>query len=406
MKMKLDSKQHCMVVHACYPLGETRVAREALALVDAGHCVDVICLRDEGEARSETVDGIGIHRLPITRSKRYGLAGQLLEYLGFMLLAFFKLLVLFPRRRYAVVQVHNIPDFLVFAAALPKLCGAKLILDIHDIMPEFFEGLKALRHPALHRLAVKLVIWQERLSCRFADHVITVTDIWAGRLAGRGVPAEKVSVVMNVADERVFRPGPRQSRNNGSRPEFRLIYHGTFKRYYGMGDVIRAIGLARAQIPGIQVTFQGEGEFRDEMVRLVDELGLAGQVQISDIVLPVEALPALIAQADAGVVPNHNDGFTGDLLPTKMMEYVALGVPVIAARTRAISHYFDESMVQFFEPGDPASLAQSIVHLYRRRERLKEQVENSRRFSETYNWKAVSRRYVELVERLAGETRA
>ncbi len=402
MKIKLNPKHHCMVVHAYYPLGETRVAREALALVDAGHSVDVICLRDKGEPKFETVDGIAVYRLPVTRSKKFGLIGQLLEYLGFMFLVFVELFALFPRRRYAVVQVHNIPDFLVFAAVLPKLCGAKLILDIHDIMPEFFEGLKSLNNRSLHRFVVGLVVWQEQLSCRFADQVITVTDIWVDKLVRRGVPAEKVSVVMNVADERIFRPGPRQGRNNGSRPEFRLIYHGTFKRYYGMGDVIQAIGLVRAQIPGIQITFQGEGEFRDEMVRLVDELGLSEQVRISDVVLPVEALPALIVQADAGVVPNHNDGFTGDLLPTKMMEYAALGVPVIAARTRAIARYFDKDMVQFFEPGDPASLAQGILYLYRHRERLKEQVENSRKFNEAYNWKAVSKRYVELVERLAG----
>ena len=50
MSTKNRQKRHCMIVHAYYPVGETRVQREALALIDAGYAVDVICLREQGEA--------------------------------------------------------------------------------------------------------------------------------------------------------------------------------------------------------------------------------------------------------------------------------------------------------------------------------------------------------------------
>ncbi|MEJ2750377.1 MAG: glycosyltransferase, partial [Anaerolineae bacterium] len=164
------------------------------------------------------------YRLPVRRHKGGGLLMQLLEYLAFLILAFFKLCFLHAQKRYGTVQIHNLPDFLVFAGLGPKLTGARLILDLHDLMPEFFASKF---NSGMQSWPVRLVIWQEQLSCRFADHVITVTEVWKGTLIERGVPAEKVSVVMNVADPRIF-----QRAVNGQRPlpngqGFHLIYHGT-----------------------------------------------------------------------------------------------------------------------------------------------------------------------------------
>jgi glycosyltransferase involved in cell wall biosynthesis len=189
--------RQCMVVHAYYPLGETRVEREAHALIARGYEVDVICLRKEGEPAVDFQDRINIHRLPVKRHKRSGLAVQLFEYLVFFILAFVKLTALHLQRRYLIVQVHNLPDFLVFAALVPKVTGARVILDLHDLMPEF---CAARFNSDVNSWLVRLVRWQEQLSCRFADHVITVTERWRERLVKRGLPAEKVTVVMLDAD--------------------------------------------------------------------------------------------------------------------------------------------------------------------------------------------------------------
>ncbi|HZD10310.1 MAG TPA: glycosyltransferase, partial [Candidatus Binatia bacterium] len=195
-------KRHCMVVHAYYPVGETRVQRQALALRKQGYEVDVICLRHTGETPTQQEDGVTIYRLPLKRHRRGGFALQMLEYLAFFALAFWKLLFLYPKRRYRVVQVHNLPDFLIFAALFPRFGGARLILDLHDLMPEFFAARTG---RPMDSLVVRAVAWQEQVACRFADHVITVTDVWKETLVQRGVPAEKVSVVMNVADPGIFR---------------------------------------------------------------------------------------------------------------------------------------------------------------------------------------------------------
>ena len=404
MKNKKEfSRFHCMIVHAYYPLGETRVEREALALVKAGYAVDVLCLRDENERAFESIEGVDIYRLPVMRKKTGGLFGQLLEYLSFFLLVFIKLFELYPRQKYGTVQAHNLPDFLVFSAIFPKLFGARLILDIHDLMPEFFAS-KMDRD--MDSFIVRLVILQEQLSCRFADHVVTVTDLWREKLISRGVRADKVGVVMNVADDRIFHSNGIAARSQGENRGLRLIYHGTFKQHYGMEDLILAIKLASKEVPDLHLTLQGVGEYHPEMVRMVDELGLHQNIEINAFALPTEELPALIKKADAGVVPNHNDVFTGDLLPTKMLEYVALDIPVIASKTRVISQYFDDEMVQFFTPGDPESLAQNIIYLNNHRDRLDEQILNTKKFTENYSWQSVSTRYVDLVTQLSERGRS
>lgn len=387
-----------MIVHAYYPLGETRVEREALALVDAGYAVDILCLRQKSDQPFESINGVDIYRLPVMRKGTGGLVGQLLEYLGFFFLVFFKLLALYPRQKYKTIQAHNLPDFLVFSAIIPKLFGARLILDIHDLMPEFF-AYKT--HLGMDSFVVRLVILQEQISCWFADHVITVTDIWRERLISRGVHADKISVVMNVADDRIFHSNSSGKASRGENHGFRLIYHGTFKKHYGMEDLIKAINLASKKVPDIHLTLQGAGESHSEMVRLVNELGLHKHVQINAFAVPTEELPALIRKADVGVIPNHNDLFSGDLLPTKMLEYVALDVPIIAAKTRVISQYFDEGMVQFFTPGDAESLAQNIIYLFNNRDRLNEQILNSKKFTENYSWKSISGKYVELIDEMS-----
>jgi len=385
-----------MVVHAYYPVGETRVQREALALIDRGYQVHVVCLRDEGESGKETHEDVRIHRLPVARHRGAGLLGQLLEYLTFFVLAFVKLTVLHARHRFRAIQVHNLPDFLVFCALIPKLGGTPVILDLHDLMPELFAARAGV---GMHHWLVRAVAWQERVSCRFADHVITVTDGWRDTLVRRGVPRHDVSVVMNVADSRLFRPDPAViSARNGE--GFHLIYHGTFTHRYGVDLIIHAVDRVREDIPGIQLTLLGAGETREALIALARTRGLEGQVRFSEDMVEADRLPSAIRGADVGVVPNRSNMFTDGILPTKLMEYVAMGVPVIAARTPTVASYFDDSMVEFFEPGDPDDLATHIRLLHQDRGRLEDLRRNSADFNRRYNWDAIARRYCDLVDRL------
>jgi glycosyltransferase involved in cell wall biosynthesis len=384
-----------MVVHAYYPVGETRVEREALALVAQGIEVDVICLKSIGEPRVELEDGVQVYRLPVGRNRGKGLLIQAIEYLSFFILAFLQLTNLHRKKRYDVVQVHNLPDFLVFVALIPKLTGSKVILDLHDLMPEFYSELYGC---PMESLAVGIIRWQERISCRFADHIITVTELWRQALIDRGQPKNKVSVVMNVADSHIFYP---EAANHVQEEDhFRLIYHGIMGYRHGLDLVLRAIHQLRGEAPDIYLTLHGWGDERNALEKLADELELNGQVQFSETGVPARDLPKLLMTADLAVVPYRNGPFTGGILPTKLMEYAAMGIPAIAARTPAIDAYFDESSVLFFTPGDVDELAACILALYNNRPQLAKLAHNILKFNDFYNWSKISADYVSLVGQL------
>ena len=394
-----DRPRHCMVVHAYYPLTETRVQREAEALVAAGFAVDVICLRGEGEAPRERYRGADVHRLPVAVDKS-SLGRQFLSYLRFFALAAVHLSRLHLRRPYRSVQVHNLPDFLVFCALVPKLRRVPVILDLHDLMPEFFVARFG---SGRRRMLATLIRRQERLACRFADHVITVSQHWRQALIDRGLPPERCSVVMNVPDERIFGPRPRLGPTGSW---FRLIYHGTVTERYGLDLAIRAIDLVKDEIPGIHLTIMGTGDHLPALIELRRRLRLEDRIELNDRHVPEMQLADVIASADVAVVPYRNDVFTDGIVPTKLMEYAAVGVPCVAARTSAIETYFGDGMVQLFTPGDAEDLARCIRELWHRPDRREELARRGRLFTERCNWRSVGGDYVELVRSLPSRVRA
>jgi glycosyltransferase involved in cell wall biosynthesis len=386
-----------MVVYARYPLGETRVQREAEALVDAGWQVDVLCLRGEGESAREHVRGVEVHRLPMGHDKR-SLGRQFASYLRFLWLAGRHLARLHRRHAIDCVQVHNLPDFLVFAALGPKLRGAPVIIDLHDLMPEFFSG----RFGSGGRSWLSTLIrWQERAACAFADHVVTVSAHWRDALIERGVPARKVSVVMNLADERVFTPLPRERDDDA----FELIYHGTLTRRYGLDLAIEAVAALRDDLPDLRLTIIGRGDDLTALEAMRDRLGVTDVVDIRSTLVPADQLPPVIARAHVGVVPYRDDAFTDGLLPTKLMEYAVMGLPCIAGRTTAITATFAD-MAELFTPGDAADLARCIRLLHDDPARREELIEGAATFTAEHGWAAEGAAYVALVERLAAGSRA
>jgi glycosyltransferase involved in cell wall biosynthesis len=395
-------RRHCMIVYACYPLGETRVQREAEALVDRGYEVDVICIRIHGESAEATYQGVRIYRdFPLPKDIGGGMGERFLRYLRFFVLAAVRVARLHKERPYSTVQVHNLPDFLVFCALIPKLREVPVILDLHDLMPEFFAGRVAQDGGSLiNRLLALLIRWQEQLSCRFADHVITVSEHWRQALIKRGVPAHKCSVVMNVADGNIFHPTEAGGYHLPDGSGFRMIYHGTIVYRYGLDLAVQAVARLRHDIPGIHLTILGYGEQVDTLMRMVKQMDLHDHVTILRELRLAGELPALIRTAHLGIVPYRNDVFTDGLLPTKLMEYAALGVPAIAARTTAIESHFRDTMVEFFEPGDVDDLALCIRRLYGNPRRLAELAKGSEKFNQQYSWAEIGAAYADLVEGL------
>lgn len=395
-------KKHCMVVFATYPLGETRVQREAEALIKAGFEVDVICCRTKGSLLVDQYKGVKIYREKYNFLLNFWKPGSLGEkfsqYLVFFITAAHRLNKLNFQKHYDSIQVHNLPDFLVFSAILPKLFHVPIILDLHDLMPEFY----ASRFRNNQSFLARIVRWQERLSCKFADHVITVSEHWRQSLIQRGVDEGKCSVVMNVADDSIFKYSDSVLIPTKEQNSFRLIYHGAMVERYGLDLIIRAIEQVKNEIPGIHLTLIGYGNFLPQMKTLVEDLNLDEYVTFVDSIL-AEDLPQAIRSCHLGVVPYRNDIFTDGLLPTKLLEYAALGMPAIASRTTTIESYFGDANVEFCEPGNVDDLARCMRLLYRDPDRLTELALRSQNFNHRYNWKKTSELYVNQINQLIAE---
>jgi glycosyltransferase involved in cell wall biosynthesis len=165
---------------------------------------------------------------------------------------------------------------------------------------------------------------------------------------------------------------------------------------YGLDVLLDAVDRARREVP-VSLTVHGQGEYLAELRGQAQRLGLDRVVTFSDRMLPTAELVPLLRDADVGVVPNRNDIFTNEILPTKLLEYVATGLPAIVARTAAIERYFDQTMVRFFRPGDARDLADAIAELYADPAARQSLAASASAFAEQHSWQVMAKRYVALL---------
>lgn len=393
--MRTKQKRACVVAHSLLHM-DPRVQREVGALTSAGWAVDLLCLRGPGQPRRDVFDGAQVYRLPVTRHRGSGFGVYLIEYTLFFIFATAVLSWLALRRRYSLIQAHNVPDFLVFAGIVPRLRGARVLLDIRDPLPDLyaskFGGMK--RQPLL-----RLARWIEAVSVRWACHVLTPGEPSRQRLIGRGIPGHKLTNVLNSADPRLF---PRRTPEREGEPGekgFTLVFHGGLFERSGVDIAIRAVGQLRDQICGLRLLIAGSGEEEPELRRLVNELGLQRQVEFAGWV-PIERLAEYLAQADLGLAPYRHDTFTDLIYPTKAFECMAMGYPVIISRLAGVVDLLPGVPDLFFEPDDVDALAARILALAHDPARLRRLNEQGQRLYAPLSWQGQQQRYLNLVNEL------
>ena len=390
----------CIVRHYYYP-EELSTRRQAEYFAEVGYEVDVICSRrTQAEPLRERVNGVNIYRLPISHQRK-GVVRYVLEYLASFLMAAALLSALHLRKRYAVIQVNTMPDFLVFVTLLPRLLGAKVVLFMQEPMPEGFAtrfGLDAL----WKRLGHRLVIWSEQLSLRYAQRVLTVTEQLKEAYVSRGAQADKITVILNVPDTRLL-----ESFSSADTPDdsgFELICHGSIEERYGQDVALRAISLLKEEIPDIRLNILGWGEYEPALQSLTKQLALQEQVRFCGFV-PLEEMFRAIRRAHVGLVPVRRNAYSDLVHTNKMFEFMAMGKPIIISRTRAVRECFDDSCVLFFEPGDAQDLARAIRELYHDPQRRETLAANAKEAFEPYRWEHERLKCLRVFEELLGERR-
>lgn len=349
-----------MIVHAYYE-EDARVRREAETLVAAGWEVDVFGLRRPDEDPTGVVDGVNVHRLPVGRHQGAGLPVYLAEYGAFLVRALWAATRAHRRRRYALVEVHSLPDYLVFAALPMKLAGVPVLLDLHEAMPEFFRS----RFPkAANPISYRLLQLQEKLSCVFANEVLTVNETLGDRLRQMGVRKDKVTVIVDGPDLERFDPGVHPRREFMADGTLRIVYTGALTPIYELDIVVRAVASIAHSRPSLPVmaTFYGRGDTLPALEALAAELDIADRITFGGRI-PIEDVPRAVAEGDIAIAPTRLDPFTGMSMSTKVLEGAAMGKPVVASRLPTVERYFAPDTLSIYESGDPESLAATILML-------------------------------------------
>lgn len=354
------SRPFALVTHSYYE-EDPRVRRQAEAIVAAGRPVDVYSLRRPEDPPDGDLAGVRIHRLDVQRHQGAGLGTYLFEYLAFFVRAGLALVRSYPRRRWALVQVATLPDWLVFAALPLRLVGVPVILDLHEAMPDFFRS----RFPgASNRIAHGLLRLAERASVAAATHAITVNEALRDRLIALGVPAAHVSVVRNTPSLARFDPHAHPDRAFMADGTLRLVYAGALTPTYELDVVVRGVASLRRARPTLPIRLElyGRGDSQAGLEALAAGLEVADAITFHGRI-PIEDVPAAIARADIGLAPTRRDAFTDSSLSTKILEYAAMRRPAVASRLPLVSRTFPPATLATYAPGDPEDLAARILEL-------------------------------------------
>lgn len=384
----------CMLTYSFYE-SDTRIRQYSTALAKRGDSVDVIALRKSGQPRHEILEGINVYRIQERTVNERVRVAYLAKILRFLIQSTVVLGRMHRLRRYDVVHVHSVPDLLVFAAVFPKVKGARVILDIHDILPEFYASKFGSN---THSLMFKLLVFIERASIAFSDHTIVANKLWRERLLSRSVAADKCTAIDNYPDTEVFRPVRRKT--NGT---FRIVYPGTLNHHQGVDVALRAFARVSDQVPESEFEIYGDGPEKIALAKLSRDLGLSSRVHFHE-VLPTTEIASIMAGADLAIVPKRaSSAFGTEAASTKIMEFMAVGVPVIVSRTKIDSLNFDESMVRFFESENVDALANAIIELYVHPEQRRNLVEGGKRYVQENNWDVKQYQYLSVVDSLIGK---
>jgi glycosyltransferase involved in cell wall biosynthesis len=387
-------KSVCQIVQNVYDI-DPRVRRKAEALVAAGYAVDVIALRAKGGKKSYSLNGVNVRTLALGK-KRGSLARYFFEYAVFFLWTLIRAPLQMLRKRYSVVDVNTLPDFLIFAPILAKWMGAKLILDMHEITPEFYMSKYGI---AANSWAIRLLTWLERISFQFADRVITINEPIEDLLVGRGLDRAKSTIIMNAVDEVRFANDSTASELSVSKDheKFVMMYHGTLTNIYGLDIAIEALALAHHQMPGAELWILGAGPEQGMLASLAEARGLSSKVRLVGQV-PAREIPAWLSQCDAGILPIRRDVFLDFAFPNKLPEFIIAGKVVLVSRLKTIRHYFGEDALAYFEPNSPADLARQMLRIYQHPQlRFRIAARASHEYA-PIRWAVMKERYLELVQ--------
>jgi glycosyltransferase involved in cell wall biosynthesis len=380
-------KRVCIIVQDYYPQ-DVRVRKEVRALKKKGHDVYVLALHQPGLKRHEVVDGVEVYRGGFAK-RRSGVLRYVTEYASFFLFSLFRLNILDAKKNVDVVEVCTLPDFLVFSAIIQKIKGRRIVLDMHEIMPEFFMSKFGVGQ---HNVIVKILLFLERASLKFADGVITINEPIKRIFKRRAIPEKHIEVVMNTVDGSSVIDLHRKTHNG-----FNCVYHGTITDLYGLDTAIEAFSMASNHCSDMRFHIFGNGPEASKLKRLARDLKMEETVVFHGYLQYDEMLEKL-EEMDLGILAFRKNVFLNLSFSNKLAEYIYFKIAVVTSDLDSTKHYFDESHILYYEAGNVADLQSKIFFAYQNREKIRKMAEEAREKYRGMDWSVMEKRYLNVIE--------
>jgi glycosyltransferase involved in cell wall biosynthesis len=371
-----------LVENATVP-GDRRVWMEALTLRNAGYGVSVISPQKYWPKRYEELEGVSIYRFPCPSMP--GLAGHLVEYAIALTMTFALAWVVYFREGFHFIHAANPPDFFYLIGRCFKLLGKKFIFDHHDLVPESclirWSGLAL-------RVTYAIAASTERATFRTADVVITTNQSYRRVAIERGhVDPERIFVVRSAIRKSDFRDGcERPELRRGRR--YLVCFIGTIGPSDGLDQLMMAFRhiVFDRQRKDIQLALLGGGDVLTHIERLRDRVGLAEHVVFTGHLSDNRLIADYLATSDVCVEPAPKNPFNDRCTMNKVVEYMAMGKPVVAFDLTEVRDTARGAGV-YVQSNDPVEFGDQIVRLLDSPdERLSMGGEGVRRFNEVLAW--------------------
>jgi glycosyltransferase involved in cell wall biosynthesis len=322
----------------------------------------------------EVMDGVPVVRVPLYPSHDKTISGRLANYGSFALSA--TTIGLPHVRRVDVGFVYHPPPTVALpAVVLRALRRVPFVYHIADMWPESVVESGALGQGRLRAAVGTLLHGWCNFVYRQASAITVLSEGFKRLLVDRGVPADKIHVIYNWADDDVFVPGPRDealARELGLAGRFNVVYAGNLGVFQALDTVLRAAVLVR-HVPDIQFVFVGTGQEEAALKRLAKEIGadnvrFVGRRQFWE-------MPKINDLADALLVHLRDLPFFATTIPSKTQVSLASGRPVIMAVRGDAAEVIDAAGAGLTcAPENPRLLADAILALHRTPPDVREQM--------------------------------
>jgi PEP-CTERM/exosortase A-associated glycosyltransferase len=377
---------------------QRRAGFEVEAVTSAHHEFEVGRVGSERSVLVEDVDGVRVHRTPLSdsRSLRFQLSKPFLRERALMTLLHQSVLRVLDERCFDIVHVHSPVICGLPALRAARSRGLPFVYEVRALWEDgFVETGRFSAQSFRYRISRRL----ETSVFRKAAAVAAISEHLLDEIARRGIPGEKLFHVPNGVDVAAFQPLDRDQALAGrlALPAGAVLgFIGSFYAFEGLDSLLRAMPLVLERVPHARLLLVGGGDEEGRLKRTAAELGLEGRVLFTGRV-PHGEVRKYYSLIDVLVYPRVSNRTTELVTPLKPLEAMALGRAVLGSDVGGIRELFGGGAAGcLFRPEDTHDLAAKAVRLLEDAALRQQFCSAARERVEAYRWESVVERYAKV----------